>query len=107
MVVTTISLLAKQEDETLIILAKKFSHYFIDEAHHTAAATWDNLREHFKKTEAKIVQFTATPFREDGKRITGKVVYNFPLRTAQEQGHDSRRGRKAGAEPLVPGLPDD
>lgn len=94
-VVTTVSLLAKQEDETLTTLAKKFSHYFIDEAHHTAAATWDKLRERFKKTDAKIVQFTATPFREDGKRITGKVVYNFPLRTAQEQGYFSKIDFKA------------
>lgn len=94
-VVTTVSLLAKQEDGTLATLAKNFSHYFIDEAHHTAAVTWDKLREHFRKPDAKIVQFTATPFREDGKRITGKVVYNFPLRAAQEQCYFSKIDFKA------------
>ena len=89
-IVTTVSLLAKQNEEILTKLASKFSHYFIDEAHHTEASTWSKLRESLKKTKTKIVQFTATPFREDGKKITGRFVYNFPLRIAQEQGFFSK-----------------
>ena len=89
-VITTVALLAKQEEEILKRAAKKFTHYFIDEAHHTAAATWERIRTLFKETDAKIVQFTATPFREDGKKILGRVVYNYPLNIAQEQGFFSK-----------------
>ena len=85
-IVTTVQLLAKQPDSLLEEISKLFSHYFIDEAHHTPAKTWSKIRDYIKIANAKIVQFTATPFREDGKRIDGKVVYNFPLKKAQEQG---------------------
>jgi superfamily II DNA or RNA helicase len=72
------------KDEALEKLAEKFSHVFIDEAHHLAAPTWTALQNYFSKVP--IVLFTATPFRRDGKKIDGKVIYNFPLRLAQEQG---------------------
>lgn len=31
--------------------------------------------------------FTATPFRNDGQKLSGKVIFNFSLRKAQEQGY--------------------
>jgi superfamily II DNA or RNA helicase len=52
---------AKQE------LITKCSHLFIDEAHHVPAQTWNEIKDSFK--DKPIVQFTATPFRRDGKRI--------------------------------------
>ena len=64
-----------------------FSHLFVDEAHHVEAATWRHIRDEF---ETKLVlQFTATPYREDGRQLVGKLVYAFPLRAAQEQGYFS------------------
>lgn len=84
-IVTTVQLLAKQADSLLEEILKLFSHYFIDEAHHTPAKTWSKIRDYIKIANAKIVQFIVTPFRDDGKRINGKVVYNFPLKKAQEQ----------------------
>ena len=33
----------------------------------------------------KVFLFTATPFRNDGKSLQGKVIFNFSLRKAQEQ----------------------
>ena len=59
------------------------THLFIDEAHHVAAETWRQVRDEFEA--ARVVQFTATPFREDGRRVGGKLVYAFPLREAQRQ----------------------
>lgn len=59
------------------------SHLFIDEAHHVAATTWSAVREAFEDKD--VVQFTATPFREDGRPLAGRVVYAFPLREAQAQ----------------------
>jgi superfamily II DNA or RNA helicase len=63
------------------------SHLFVDEAHHVAARTWSEVREAF--AERPVVQFTATPFREDGRHLQGRSVYSFPLREAQRQGYFS------------------
>jgi superfamily II DNA or RNA helicase len=57
----------------------------VDEAHHVGAATWAKSREPFLKK--RIVQFTATPFRRDDKRIDGKIIFNFKLGDAQEAGY--------------------
>ena len=38
----------------------------------------------------EVVQFTATPFREDGRHLQGRVIYSFPLREAQAQGYFSQ-----------------
>jgi superfamily II DNA or RNA helicase len=59
------------------------SHLFIDEAHHVAAPTWSAIRQQFEGKP--VVQFTATPFREDGRHLAGRVIYAFPLREAQAQ----------------------
>ena len=34
-----------------------------------------------------ILQFTATPFREDGKPLDGKIIYVYPMRQAQSEGY--------------------
>ncbi len=66
-------------------MAELSSHLFIDEAHHIAARTWEAFRGQF--SGKPIVQFTATPFRTDGKIVDGKVVFNYPLRKAQVEGY--------------------
>jgi superfamily II DNA or RNA helicase len=62
-------------------MASMCSHLFIDEAHHAGAPTWNHFRAQFE--ESRIVQFTATPYRNDEKLIGGKIVFNYPLRQAQ------------------------
>ena len=84
-VVTTMAWLTSQSEAVQKVLAASFSQVFIDEAHHVKAASWNEFRGHFSKE--KVVQFTATPFRNDGKRLDGKIVSNFPLKKAQEQGY--------------------
>lgn len=66
-------------------LAQWASHVFIDEAHHVAARTWDAFKE--RMAAARILQFTATPFRQDGKPVDGKIIFNYPLRLAQSEGY--------------------
>ena len=62
------------------------THLFIDEAHHAEAATWRAFRERFGSR--LVLQFTATPFREDGQKVDdGKLVYVYPLRKAQQEGY--------------------
>lgn len=58
---------------------------FIDEAHHTPAQTWKTLKQKF--ASKKVLQFTATPFRNDGKAVDGKVIFNYPLTKAQNDGY--------------------
>lgn len=84
-VVTTMSWLTNQNNETQEIFSKTFNHIFIDEAHHVKASSWNEFRNKFDNE--KIIQFTATPFRNDGKRLDGKIISNFPLKKAQEQGY--------------------
>src|SRR5262249_24929540 len=63
--------------------AKWASHLFIDEAHHIKAPTWEYLKERFK--ERPVLQFTATPFRNDGKLVDGRPIFTYPLRKAQAE----------------------
>ena len=62
-------------------LTEACTDLIVDEAHHVTAATWNAIREQFK--EKRIIQFTATPFRRDGKRIDGKIIFNYKLGDAQ------------------------
>lgn len=86
-VATAQSLRACSED-ALAALLGQCSHLFVDEAHHVAARTWSDIRERF--AEKHVVQFTATPFREDGRHLQGQIIYSFPLREAQSQGYFSQ-----------------
>lgn len=84
-VVTTPSALSACSAGARSILADAFSHLFVDEAHHVAARTWAEIRDEF--VGRPVVQFTATPFREDGRHLGGHLVYTFPLREAQKDGY--------------------
>ena len=81
--VATVSLLNNFGNKYIELLAKYCSTIIIDEAHHIAAKTWSELKSSF--SAAKCLQFTATPFRNDGKKVDGRIIYNFPLLKAQEQ----------------------
>lgn len=82
-VVSTMTLLTEFSAQQKEILNNSFSHYFVDEAHHSEAKTWKELINWFDKK--KVFLFTATPFRNDGRSLQGKQIFNFSLRKAQEQ----------------------
>ncbi|MFD2586751.1 MULTISPECIES: DEAD/DEAH box helicase [Flavobacteriaceae] len=82
-VVTTMSILSGSEQTQKAIISDTFSHYFIDEAHHSEAKTWRDFIDLFDKH--KVFLFTATPFRNDQKKLDGKFIYEFSLKAAQEQ----------------------
>ena len=67
-------------------MAELCTHLFIDEAHHIAARTWAEFKRHFEGKKP-ILQFTATPFRTDGKRVDGRFIYSYPLARAQAEGY--------------------
>ncbi len=82
-IVATMSALSGANPAILDKIAARCSHLFLDEAHHTPANTWNDLRERF--SERAVLQFTATPFRRDGRRMEGRVLYNYPLVKAQAE----------------------
>jgi superfamily II DNA or RNA helicase len=69
-------------------IANSCERLIVDEAHHVAAKTWNAIVEFFQEKE--ILQFTATPYREDGKHIGGKIIYAYPLSQAQQRGFFSK-----------------
>ena len=84
-IVTTSSIVGQCSEE----LQNRFAHHcpylFIDEAHHAEAPTWSAFKARFSK--CRVVQFTATPFREDGRPLDGAMVFKYPLKKAQEDGY--------------------
>jgi superfamily II DNA or RNA helicase len=69
-------------------IAERVKVLFVDEAHHVAAKGWSTFRSAFR--DRKVLQFTATPFRRDGLLVDGQVIFNYPLRRAQEENYFKR-----------------
>lgn len=84
-IVTTASLIGKFTNTYMEVLSTKCDTLIVDEAHHVKANNWEKIKNCF--VAKRILQFTATPFRNDEKKIDGEIIYNFPLSQAQEQGY--------------------
>ena len=87
-IIATAAALTRCSDEALQAIVDVTRQLFIDEAHHVAARTWTEIASGFHGRQ--IVQFTATPFREDGRIVDGRIAYAYPLRLAQENGWFAR-----------------
>lgn len=85
--VTTMAMARGISNVTQAELHKRIDYLIIDEAHHSEAQTWTDFIDGFD--ESKVLMFTATPFRNDGKRLKGSVIFNYPLRKAKEEGYFS------------------
>lgn len=86
-IIVTMSLLNSNHfsDTFLNTLATKCDTLIIDEAHHVPSSSWKRIKKCFNGV--RCLQFTATPFRNDGQKVDGDIVYNFPLALAQERGY--------------------
>ena len=85
-IVSTMSALAEGDAIPFIQeIATRIDTLIVDEAHHIGADKWSQFRESF--ANCRILQFTATPFRRDGKLVDGTVVYNYPLKMSQQDGY--------------------
>jgi superfamily II DNA or RNA helicase len=85
-VVTTMSAIGEGSAAALAPeIARRVRALIVDEAHHIGADGWTRFREAF--SERPVLQFTATPFRRDGRLVDGVVVYDYPLRMAQRDGY--------------------
>lgn len=88
-VITNIQQLATSVDKWLTQFPGDFFDMIvIDEAHHSAAASWQKVIEHFPN--AKIIHMTATPFRSDRQEIDGELVFRYPFRSATLKGYIKR-----------------
>ena len=81
-IVATPPALKASSPEVVTAISARCTHLFVDEAHHVPAQTWTRVRDEF--AGKPVIQFTATPYREDGKRLGGQVIYSFPLARARE-----------------------
>ena len=88
-IVTTMHIAGRADPQVQEQMASRAAALFIDEAHHIGARTWTEFRGLFvdRTPPIPIVQFTATPFREDGRRVDGEFIYTYPLKKAQEEGY--------------------
>jgi superfamily II DNA or RNA helicase len=84
-VITTMQIIDSAPQEQQDVYVSAFTNVFVDEAHHIVAASWRKFADRFPKN--RLVQFTATPFRNDGQRLDGKIIFNYPLKQAQEDGY--------------------
>jgi superfamily II DNA or RNA helicase len=85
-VITNIQQLQGNENQWLNSLPGDFFDLILfDEAHHNVATTWENLRSKFPN--ARVVNYSATPLRADGKKMSGQIIYSFPVARAIKEGY--------------------
>jgi len=88
-VITNVQQLATNVDKWLTQFPDDFFNMIIvDEAHHSAAESWQKVIERFPK--AKVVLLTATPFRSDRQELDGEQVFRYPFRSATLKGYIKR-----------------
>lgn len=88
-VITNIHQLATNVDKWLTQFSDDFfGMIIVDEAHHSAASSWQKVIDRFPN--AKIVHLTATPFRSDRQKIDGELVFRYPFRSATLKGYIKR-----------------
>lgn len=107
------NVLEASNPQAVELLVEKATDLIVDEAHHVTAATWSSVRDRF--AAKRVLQFTATPFRRDGKRVDGKIIFNYKLgdaqaagyyrpinlRTIEEYGDDETRDRAVALEAIA------
>ena len=86
-VIATMQVISQCSEKVQQVIASGCSHLFVDEAHHTPARTWNSFRDLVCEYKKPVLQFTATPYRRDGKHVGGKPIFTYPLRKAQEEGY--------------------
>jgi DNA repair protein RadD len=85
-VVTNIQQLASAADRWLPQFPRNyFDMILVDEGHHNVAPSWTKVFDRFPN--AKVISLTATPFRADGVRPVGEVIYRYPFRKAMMNGY--------------------
>jgi superfamily II DNA or RNA helicase len=61
-----------------------FDLILVDEAHHSPARTWAALLRELSTSRQCL--FTATPYRRDEKELGGKIVFQYDMKRARDDG---------------------
>ena len=87
--VANIQQIAGEENRWLDDLGQDFFDVIlVDEAHHSPASSWQQVKQRFPA--ARIINFSATPTRSDGQLMEGEIIYSFPVLRAIEAGYVKR-----------------
>ena len=87
--VTNIQQISGEENRWLDQLPDDFFDLIlVDEGHHNPAASWQRVKQRFPT--ARIINFSATPARADGRLMEGEIIYSFPVLRAIEAGYVKR-----------------
>ncbi len=62
-----------------------FDLILVDEGHHNAAPSWQNVFSRFPA--ARVLSLTATPFRADEQPVEGETIYRYSFRDAMRNGY--------------------
>ena len=85
-VLTNIQQLQGKENRWLQNLPDDFFELILfDEGHHNVAQSWNTLKAKFPA--ARIVNFSATPLRADGRLMAGRILYSYPVFRAMQEGY--------------------
>lgn len=76
-VVTNIQQLVTQKNGLNRFPRDFFDLILVDESHHNTARSWRRVKEQFDT--ARIINFSATPERSDGKIMHGTVIYAYTI----------------------------
>ncbi|WP_016756083.1 DEAD/DEAH box helicase [Leptospira santarosai] len=88
-VITNIHQLRGDKNQWLHSLPEDyFDLILFDEGHHSVADSWYPLRKKFKN--ARIVNFSATHLRADGLMMPGKIIYEYSVAEAIQNGYAKR-----------------
>jgi superfamily II DNA or RNA helicase len=96
-IVSTVAMIDRTSEQELAEFSQLFDVVFVDEVHHAPAKSWRRILDNL--VDCSLLGFSATPFREDAKRIPGAIIYNFPLRLAQKLGYFRQLSLKLIDEP--------
>ncbi|EMO58389.1 type III restriction enzyme, res subunit [Leptospira santarosai str. CBC1416] len=88
-VITNIHQLQGDKNQWLHFLPEDyFDLILFDEGHHSVADSWYLLKKKFKN--ARIVNFSATHLRADGLMMPGKIIYDYSVAEAIQNGYAKR-----------------
>jgi superfamily II DNA or RNA helicase len=88
-VVTNIQQLQGTDNRWLTSLPDDFFDLILfDEGHHNVAQSWNTLKATFPA--ARILNFSATPMRADGRIMAGRIIYSYPVVRAIREGYVKR-----------------
>lgn len=89
MVITNVHQLQPKHNGWLSKLPADFFDLIqFDEGHHNIAHSWKQLRDYF--SHARIINYSATPERTDGKTMIGLIKYQFAIAEATALGYSKR-----------------